>query len=315
MEDLYEILERHFQQQTSSEEEEKVLMFKKENYSEYFMLQQLWYSQAKIEVSDYDSRKVWPKVLKDAQDGKSNLTFIYSRFRQVAAVALIVIAGSLFAYLMMQHRQKTQALMVMETLTYQTDSILLSDGTTVWLNRNSKLHYPKKFVGRSRQVKLEGEAFFVVAKNAEQPFVIETNHSEVTVLGTSFNVDTDTASTTVQVSTGKVKVKSTFSNSETELLPNEMARATTKELEKTQINNPNYLAWKTGIFIFDNTPLNIVVEELNRYYEKPIVLNTEKNNLLFSARFERDKQEHIIEIIKVTFNLNSHENTNSYELH
>ncbi len=314
MENIYEILERHFQQKTSEKEEKRVQKFRKENSREYLMLQQLWRSHAKIEVSDYDSQKVWPQVLKAAQDGRSNLTFIYSRFRQVAAVALIVIAGSLFAYFMMQQHPKATTTIARKTMAGRTDSVLLADGTMVWLNRNSKLFYPEKFKGKNRTVKLEGEAFFEVAKNASQPFIIETNHSEVTVLGTSFNVDADTMSTAVQVSTGKVKVKSTHLDFETELLPSEMALVTADGLEKTLINDPNYLAWKTGIFIFDNTSLNQVVEDLNRYYQKPIVLKTDKTGLLFSARFEKAKQVDIIEIIKVTFNLNSYENTNFYEL-
>jgi len=314
MENIYDLLEKHFQQQTSEKEEKRVQKFRKENSSEYLMLQQLWYSHAQIEVRDYDSQKVWPQVLKAAQDRKSNLTFIYSRLRQVAAVALIVIAGSLFAYFMMQQRQKAPAIIAMETLSGQTDSVLLADGTTVWLNRNSRLYYPEQFKGKTRQVKLEGEAFFEVAKNAGQPFIIETDHSEVRVLGTSFNVDAGSNCTTVQVSTGKVKVRSTHSNSETELLPNEMAVVSNDGLEKSSITNPNYLSWKTGIFIFDNTPLNQVVEDLNRYYKKPIVLKTDKTGLFFSARFEKAKQDDIIEIIKITFNLNSYENTNFYEL-
>jgi transmembrane sensor len=314
MENIYDLLEKHFQQQTSEKEEKRVQKFRKENSSEYLMLQQLWYSHAQIEVRDYDSQKVWPQVLKAAQDRKSNLTFIYSRLRQVAAVALIVIAGSLFAYFMMQQRQKAPAIIAMETLSGQTDSVLLADGTVVWLNRNSRLYYPEQFKGKTRQVKLEGEAFFEVAKNAGQPFIIETDHSEVRVLGTSFNVDAGSNCTTVQVCTGKVKVRSTHSNSETELLPNEMAVVSNDGLEKSSITNPNYLSWKTGIFIFDNTPLNQVVEDLNRYYKKPIVLKTDKTGLLFSARFEKAKQDDIIEIIKITFNLNSYENTNFYEL-
>lgn len=314
MENIYEILEKHFRQKTSKEEEKTVRKFREENHNEYLMLQQLWHSHAKIEVSDFDSHKAWPKVAASVKRKNSNLTFIYSRFRQVAAVALIVIVGSLFAYFMMQQRHKTPELIVMETLTVQTDSVRLADGTTVWLNRNSKLYFPEKFVGKMRQVKLEGEAFFDVAKNAGKPFIIETSHSEVTVLGTSFNINTNTTNTSIQVSTGKVKVKSAYSDSDVVLLPNEMAFVSANSLEKSKINDPNYLAWKTGVFVFNDTPLAEVVADLNRYYPKPIVLNTDKSGLLFSARFEKDKQDDILEILTLTFNLKSYENTDFYEL-
>lgn len=313
MENIYKILERHFQQQASKEEEDEVLKFKEKNSSEYLMLQQLWNSPSRINVSDYDSGKAWKNVVK-AIRRKSNLPFIYSPFRQVAAVALLVIVGSLFAYLMMQQHQKTPTFFTFETLSGQTDSVILADGTTVWLNRNSTLYYPENFDRKTRQVKLNGEAFFDVARNPKQPFIIETSYSEVTVLGTSFNVNTDTINTIVHVCTGKVRVKSEQSGNQTELSPKEMAIVSREGLVKSSITNPNYLSWKTGGFLFEDTPLSAVVDELNRYYNKPIVLNTDKAGMLFSARFEKAKQEDIIEIIKTTFNLNSYENTTFYEI-
>jgi ferric-dicitrate binding protein FerR (iron transport regulator) len=111
-----------------------------------------------------------------------------------------------------------------------------------------------------------------------------------------------------------VRVKSDHSNSQADLLPNEMAMVSVKGLQKSKITNPNYLSWKTGVFVFDDTPLTEAIKELNRYYQKPIVLKTDKTNLLFSARFDKDKQENIIEIINLTFNLSSYENTDFYEL-
>ncbi len=314
MENIYKILERHFQQQTSKEEEDEVLKFKEKNNSEYLMLQQLWNSPSKINVSDYDSVKAWEHVVNDILKRKSNLHFIYSPFRQVAAVAFIVIVGSLFAYLLMQQHQKTPTFFAFETLSSQTDSVLLADGTTVWLNRNSTLYYPKNFDGKTRQVKLDGEAYFNVAKNAKQPFIVETSYSKVTVLGTSFNVNTDTISTKVHVCTGKVKVQSERSGSEAYLSPKQMAVVSREGLAKSSITNPNFLSWKTGDFLFEDTPLPTVIDELNRYYNKPIVLNTTKTGMLFSAHFEKAKQEDIIEIIKTTFNLNSYENTTYYEI-
>ena len=66
--------------------------------------------------------------------------------------------------------------------------LILADGTQVWLNAESELSYPTRFTGNTREVKLKGEAYFKVTKNAEQPFIVKTKEIDIRVLGTSFNV-------------------------------------------------------------------------------------------------------------------------------
>ncbi|HNV52472.1 MAG TPA: FecR family protein, partial [Tenuifilaceae bacterium] len=83
----------------------------------------------------------------------------------------------------------------------------LPDGTTIYLAQNSTITYAKRFVGKSRNVKLEGEAFFDVAKDPEKPFVIETKAASVKVLGTSFNLkSTNSTNFELSVVEGKVGV-------------------------------------------------------------------------------------------------------------
>jgi ferric-dicitrate binding protein FerR (iron transport regulator) len=159
-----------------------------------------------------------------------------------------------------------------------------------------------------REVKLEGEAFFDVAKKTGKQFEVNTGFSTVTVLGNSFNVFTDSLQSEISVSSVKVEVRSVFSEEEVLLLPDDKVVFTRDDLVKSQITNPNYLSWKTGVFLFEDTPLPTVVNDLNRYYPKPIQLKGDKTELLFSAKFDQAKQEDIIEIIKITFNLNITEN-------
>ena len=116
MENIYEILEKHFQQQTTENEELLVKKFRKNNKREYFMLKQLWHSNTKIEVSDYDSKKAWVKVLARANQLNSHSISIYPKLRQVAAVALIVIVGSLFAYFVSQQIKSSTVMLEMATL-------------------------------------------------------------------------------------------------------------------------------------------------------------------------------------------------------
>ena len=93
----------------------------------------------------------------------------------------------------------------------------LPDGSFVTLNKNSSIHYPKKFPGRKRNIELKGEAFFTVTPDKEKPFVISVNDVTVTVVGTSFNIKSVSGKTQVVVESGIVQV--TKNNKTIELKP------------------------------------------------------------------------------------------------
>jgi transmembrane sensor len=314
MENIYEVLEKHFQEQTSEKQELMVKKFRLNNKREYFLLKQLWHSNSKIEVSDYDSKKAWMEVLARAKQPNSHSIPIYTKLRQVAAVALIVIVSSLFAYFVLKQMKINPAMIEMATFEHQTDSVLLADGSIVWLNQNSKLYYPQKFKSKTRTVKLEGEAYFVVSKNAEIPFKVETQHSTITVLGTTFNVFTDTLQTEINLQSGKVNVQSAYTRSSIDLLPNYKAVAGKTSFTKSTISNPNYLSWKTGVFVFENTPLEKVVHDLNRFYKHQIVLIDPKPEQQFTARFNNAKLNDVLEILSLTCNLSIKEINQTYEI-
>src|SRR5690606_25053603 len=84
------------------------------------------------------------------------------------------------------------------------DSVRLSDGTMIWLNRETTIRFPETFPDNERRVYLSGEAFFQVEKEADRPFVIEGQNTVTRVLGTSFNLRTSGHSASVEVVTGKV---------------------------------------------------------------------------------------------------------------
>lgn len=311
MENIYTILEKHFQQRTTPEEEKLIGRFKKEYPQEFIVLKNLWHSNAKIEIKNFDAVKAWAKVKRSTEERK---TLPLYKTKSIAAIALIFIVGSMLAYFISVKISVKPVMVEVNNQAMQTDTIILADGTTVWLNRNSKLFYPEKFNRKTREVKLEGEAFFEVAKNPDKPFKVETNYSTATVLGTSFNIQADSLQTEVCVATGKINVRSAYTNGDVILFPDDKAIATRVNLVKSQITNPNYLSWKTGVFLFEDTPLPTVVDDLNRYYPKQILLKNEKPELLFSAKFDKAKQEDIIEILKITFNLDIRENINFYEI-
>ena len=101
--------------------------------------------------------------------------------------------------------------------------VTLPDGSQVWLNAESKISFPDKFIGKERKVRIEGEAFFQVVKDTKHPFIVSTDFFSTTVHGTSFNVDAYSAKTaSVTLVTGSVTVRPT-NGEETMIEPGEMA--------------------------------------------------------------------------------------------
>ena len=166
--------------------------------------------------------------------------------------------------------------------------VTLADGTKVWLNGNSQLSYPASFTGEQRSVQLTGEAFFEVTKNPNQPFIITTNKTKITVLGTSFNVRAITAenATEVVVKTGSVRFENSDGNQQVELTANEKGiyDATNNTIEEAVERDMNDVAWQSGKLVFKNIPLKEVIEDLNRQFEVTIkVLNTDLNTCEYTS--------------------------------
>ncbi len=145
----------------------------------------------------------------------------------------------------------------------------LPDGSTVWLNADSKLQYPENFEGDQRVVQLEGEAFFSVVRDTLKPFIVQTGSFSTRVLGTSFNISAlaQYNEIKVAVATGLVSVADISEEKEggrTILKPNQMAvySKATKSLETKTCDIESITSWKDGIIVFKDANMNQVVSEL-----------------------------------------------------
>jgi ferric-dicitrate binding protein FerR (iron transport regulator) len=155
------------------------------------------------------------------------------------------------------------------TLAGGTWQLRLPDGTRVWLNNSSSLTYPGTFAGQQqRTVKLEGEAYFEVAKDKAHPFVVKSAGQEVKVLGTHFNIQAfpDDQTTRTTLIEGRVAVSSGRNALTTQLVPGEQALLTKGEMAVSRVSIADVMAWKNGYFRFNNTPVEQVMQELSRWY-------------------------------------------------
>jgi len=147
----------------------------------------------------------------------------------------------------------------------------LSDGTRVWLNAASSIHFPTVFRGKERHVEITGEAYFEVAGNPSRPFIVDKGHTEIQVLGTHFNVNAyeDEANMEVTLLEGSVKVIQLTTHSSRLIKPGQQVllnkNGEIKLIEKADVDET--VAWKNGLFVFHNDDLPVIMRRLARWYD------------------------------------------------
>ena len=180
-------------------------------------------------------------------------------------------------------------------------SVILSDGTKVWLNTESELKYPVHFNGEERRVYLKGEAYFDVAKRNGQKFIVCSDKTQVTVLGTEFNIrnyeEGVIATTLVE---GSVLVG--FDGKECRLKPGQQATIDATGISVREVEPILYTAWKDGFFVYRNMTLDHILQELSRWYDFTYFYqNEELGALRLTAKIRKfDSVEDIFEILKTT---------------
>lgn len=149
--------------------------------------------------------------------------------------------------------------------------VILPDSSVVWLNAATTLKYPDRFKDAQRMVALSGEAYFDVHAAANQPFVVQTALQDVVVLGTTFNVNAyaNELKVVTTLQSGAVKVCTPGSTSGKVLRPGEQAMNSAQQLvpEISAVTAADAMAWKDGLFIFDNTDIPTVMRILERWYD------------------------------------------------
>lgn len=188
----------------------------------------------------------------------------------------------------------------METLTGMEYSLILADGTHVYLNAETKLKYPVAFRGEQRIVELSGEAYFKVAKDVAHPFIVKMNGVEVEVLGTSFNarayVGEDKVTTTLVEGRVVMNGKKIIPGEQAEYIRN------SGEIFVKKVDVSQFIAWQTGRFVFRNERLEDVMKTLARWYGVEYhFLDEDAKEVRIGASFGRyDDMSPIMDMLKRT---------------
>ncbi|WP_160715817.1 FecR family protein [Chitinophaga solisilvae] len=190
-------------------------------------------------------------------------------------------------------------------------SLVLSDGTRVWLNAATSLRFPAAFTGKERAVEVSGEAYFEVARDAGRPFRVQlAGHHEITVLGTSFNVhaynDEDYTATTLV--SGCVKINNHL------LRPGQQARTGSADnIAITYEDTEQAIAWKNGYFWFEDVSIHVLMKQIARWYDVEVRFEGNITEDGFSGRISRDlplsKVLQILSLNDIHFKINGRQVT------
>lgn len=185
--------------------------------------------------------------------------------------------------------------------------VQLTDGSVVNLNYGSTLKYPKFFTGDTREVLLEGEGYFEVTHNPEMPFIVKTNKLNIKALGTTFNVlaylDDDRVETTLVE--GKVVLEQNLLNGTTKALgfmePGQHVKynTITNEIRSPKGDIENYISWKDGKVVFEDTPIVEVAEKLNRMFNTNISVEGKMEDFVYTVTFIDEPLFQILDLMAI----------------
>lgn len=176
--------------------------------------------------------------------------------------------------------------------------VILPDKTQVLMNADSKLTFPDRFEGAERVVKLEGEAFFSVTKDAHHPFIVESEKLRTHVLGTEFNLRAYPNSRPhVTLVTGQVQVDNLENHQTVIMKPGQDVTINAERgFDVSTVDTEYYVQWKEGFFYFDNLPLVEVLKELGRWYNVDIQI-TDNSLMSYRLHFIADRGANIDQVV------------------
>ncbi|AWX43770.1 hypothetical protein HME9304_00761 [Flagellimonas maritima] len=253
--------------------EEDLAEFKKsDSYASYQRLKQV---SDTLQAPDYNTDTVLEQLKKERIENTPKIVALnpYRNFLRVAAAIAILLVGSYFYFNSFNTSITTEVA--------ERGEVLLPDNSEIFLNADSKISYSKKDWNQKRNVSLEGEAFFKVAKGKK--FTVSTDQGTIAVLGTQFNVENRDGFFEVTCYEGLVRV---IHNNKENMLPagNTFLVINHKIVDAGQPNSTKP-SWMNNESSFEATPLSFVFAELERQYKIDISLKNVDEKLLFTGSF------------------------------
>ena len=271
-----------------------------------------------------DVDKAWNKVLsRITESGKEDIIIppriIYLRrnLMKIAAAVIVILGLGLAGLYVTEKGILSKKITVATDISQKNLEVTLPDGSVVILNRETSLSYRSNFGEQYRKVSLSGEAFFDIEPDRNNPFTIDAGKAKVKVLGTSFNVITSNPDSAVEVfvKSGQVMLSDNSGSKTLVVDPGYIGTIGSEIAGKSLNNDPNYLAWNTGMLTYDGQTLDVVFRDLKRVYNMEIIADDPAIlNEIWTAPINNQAQETIIRLICYSFNLGYKKDGNIYHL-
>lgn len=310
--DYIQLFDKFLLKQASAEEIQALIQWLKSEGSFQDWTDEEW-SMASTEMDAGVQQRLFVQI-KEKINQESNVLLPVSRKEnklhklylwtaRIASIIMIVLLTSLSVYYYTAEQLKMHD-MIVSVDKGQKATVVLPDGSKVWVNSDSKLVYGNRFTSKERVLELEGEAYFEVAPDKNRPFIVETDNFSVKALGTSFDVKSykeDSWASTVLMS-GKVEVKS---KKETLILePDQriLFDKTTGKMEKSIVTDAgDYSGWMYNTLSFEAETFENIVQTLQRLYNTRIIFGTESlKKYRFTGTPGNTSLESILQILSLT---------------
>lgn len=281
-------MSRYLENEMDNTEKEminKIIHDDEHSRKEFEKYLEVWESSANVKDFDkIDVEKDWTQV-------RSRMNFKHTRkpipmrnyFLRIAAILILALGLAFFFQQLLHKTGKTQMEYYQTAATDNTKEVGFPDGTTVILNKNSRIIRNSDYGKTNRDVILDGEGFFHVAKNPDLPFRVYSLKSTVEVLGTSFNVNATNNKVVVGVVTGHVAFYETGNNKNgVDLTPNHTGIYQTKTNSFTSKDGMNMasLIWKEGNTEYHKVPAKEVLQVLAQRYNKKLKIDNKINDVV-----------------------------------
>jgi len=297
------ILEKHFANETSASENQHINEWLDSASENAMILEQLrhYYQTYKsLPIEFTPDAKAGLERVSQKTISKTRVIRVPNLWWKVAAVLLIGFCSWWFAHEQpIKHTAEFTTVLKSDTT---VATITLSDGSHIWLNAHSSIKYPEKF-DNTREVFLDGEAYFEIAHDSAHPFVVHTSNTQTRVLGTKFDIRSYASEnhTTLTVTEGKVG----FGNVAKQVILTVNQKAEFDKLSgnvlKVENDNCNFMSWKTLDFDFDNQPLETVFKTLAEVYHFNYQFDTSNlKSRILTASFHHRPLSEIMQAISLS---------------
>ena len=317
----------YFSGKLSPEDEEKLLLWIKEDNENLDYFNHVKYNidieSVSHPLTQTSFAELKNKIFIQQQFTSTQATIghkFYLSFSKIAAIFFFaILLGAVSTYLINRSTASKQVVWFETKVPRGKKSqLLLPDGSKIWVNAETSISYPNNFMNGNRIIKLDGEAYFEVAKLNGSNFTVETNDYNIHVLGTKFNVTaySDFGRTETSLIEGRVEIDKDAQT--VNIIPGQTVTFCNDKFKVKSNNTLQTSKWKDDVFDFDHVAFKELIKRLERWYDVEIdIKSPELSDIVYSGVFKNEETiDEVLNIFELTLPVSySRESFRKFSIH